>query len=90
MIAAAAIARDVHACSAATAEQIEAAVRDYGPLPSIPCGADGVLNRLAADKKTVAGVVHFVLPQKIGKVKIVNDVPVEVIRAAVEQIRAHA
>jgi 3-dehydroquinate synthetase len=49
-----------------------------------------VLNRLAADKKTIAGAVHFVLPQRIGKVKIFNDVPVEVIRAAVEHIRAHA
>jgi 3-dehydroquinate synthase len=90
MIAAAAIARDVRVCSSAIAAEIQDVVQAYGPLPSIPCGADGVLNRLAADKKTIAGVVHFVLPQKIGKVKIVNDVPVEVIRAAVEQIRAHA
>jgi 3-dehydroquinate synthase len=90
MIAAAAIARDVRVCSPAVAAEIEDAARAYGPLPAIPCGADRVLNRLAADKKTVAGVVHFVLPQKVGKVKIVNDVPVEVIRAAVEHIRAHA
>jgi len=90
MIAAAAIARDIRVCSPAIMAEIQDAVQAYGPLPSIPCGADGVLNRLAADKKTVAGVVHFVLPQKIGKVKIVNDVPVEVIRAAVEQIRSHA
>ncbi len=90
MIAAAAIARDVRVCSPAIAAEIQDAVQAYGPLPGVPCGADGVVNRLAADKKTIAGVVHFVLPQKIGKVKIVNDVPVEVIRAAVEQIRTHA
>ena len=90
MIAAAAIARDVRMCKPETAAQIEAAVRKYGPLPVVPCGADGVLNRLAADKKTVAGSVHFILPQKIGKVRIVSDVPVEIVRAAVEQIRNHA
>ena len=49
-----------------------------------------MLDRLAADKKTVAGSIHFVLPQKIGKVHIVSDVPVEIVRAAVEQIRNHA
>lgn len=87
MIAAAAIARELKICKPGTAAQIEAAVRAYGPLPGVPCGADGVLNRLAADKKTVAGAVHFVLPQNIGKVKIMSDVPVEVIRAAVEHIR---
>ena len=89
MIAAADIARELKICKPGTAAQIEAAVRAYGPLPPVPCGADGVLNRLAADKKTVAGTVHFVLPQKIGRVKIANDVPVEVIRAAVEHIRNH-
>ena len=48
------------------------------------------MDRLSADKKTVAGAVHFVLPIKIGKVKIASDVPPDVIRQAVEQIRTHA
>jgi 3-dehydroquinate synthase len=90
MIAAASIARDIRVCSAETAAQVARAVKVYGPLPAVPCGADGVLNRLAADKKTVAGSVHFVLPQRIGKVRIMGDVPVETVRAAVEQIRNHA
>ena len=90
MITAASIARAIGVCSAETAVQIARAVKAYGPLPAVPCGADGVLNRLAADKKTVAGSVHFVLPQRIGKVHIMGDVPVETVRAAVEQIRNHA
>ena len=90
MIAAAVIARDVRVCRAETAAQIATAVKAYGPLPSVPCGADGVLNRLAADKKTVAGSVHFVLPERIGKVRIMGDVPVDIVRTAVEQIRNHA
>jgi hypothetical protein len=38
----------------------------------------------------VAGAVHFVLPQKIGKVRIVSDVPLGIVRNAVESIRNHA
>jgi hypothetical protein len=34
--------------------------------------------------------VHFVLPQKISKVKISGDVPVNIVRNAVELIRNHA
>jgi len=89
MVAAASIAREIKFCTPKTAEQIEASVLAYGPLPQVPCGADGVINRLSADKKTVGGEVHFVLPHKIGKVGITNRVPVEVVRAAVEHIRSH-
>jgi 3-dehydroquinate synthase len=84
------IAREMRICDQKTAELIETAVRSYGPLPNVPCGADGVISRLSADKKTIGGSIHFVLPQKIGRVAIRNDVPVEIIRSAVEQIRAHA
>ena len=54
------------------------------------CDVEDVLARLSSDKKTVAGSVHFVLPEKIGKVKITSDVPAEVIYSAVEQIRNYA
>lgn len=90
MIAAAAIARDAGFCSEKTAEEIQQTVLAYGPLPTAPWDVDDVLGRLSADKKTVAGAVHFVLPQKIGKVKISSEVPAQVVRAAVEMIRNHA
>jgi 3-dehydroquinate synthase len=90
MIAAAAIARDSGACNAETAERITNATRLYGPLPPVSCDVQSVLGRLGADKKTVAGAVHFVLPQKIGKVKISSDVPPSIVRNAVELIRNHA
>jgi 3-dehydroquinate synthase len=90
MIAAAAIACDSGFCSPETAEQITAAVKAYGPLPPVKCGTGEIMSRLSADKKTVAGAVHFVLPLKIGKVKVAGDVPPEVVRQAVEQIRNHA
>lgn len=90
MIAAAAIARDCGFCAPEIAEQITSAVNSYGPLPPVPCGTQEIMSRLSADKKTVAGAVHFVLPLKIGKVTIAGDVPPEVVRQAVEQIRSHA
>lgn len=88
MIAAASIARDAGLCSRETAERIEAAVQLYGPLPKIGTEPDQVLSRLSADKKTVGGAVHFVMPTKIGKAKISNGIPASVVRTAVERILA--
>jgi 3-dehydroquinate synthase len=90
MIAAAAIARDAGFCRAKTAEQISESVLAYGPLPPVICAVDDVLARLQSDKKTVAGAVHFILPQKIGSVRITSDVPQNIVRAAVEMIKNHA
>jgi 3-dehydroquinate synthase len=90
MMAATAIACDCGFCAPETAERIAAAVEAYGPLPPLHCGTREIMARLPADKKTVAGAIHFVLPIAIGKVKIAGDVPPEVIRQAVEQIRTHA
>ena len=89
MIAAAVIAREAGICDDETAAEIESAVLSYGPLPPVSCGTDDVLNRLSADKKTVAGSVHFVLPKKVGKVTI-SKVAAGIIRDAVEQIKNHA
>ena len=90
MIAAATIAHDMKTCVPETAERIHAAVSVYGPLPPLSVTTEAVTARLASDKKTVAGAVHFVLPEKIGKVRIVSAVPSEVIQRAIDQIRNHA
>jgi 3-dehydroquinate synthase len=90
MMAAATIACDCGFCAPETAEKITSAVEAYGPLPHLRCGSKEIVDRLSVDKKTVAGAVHFVLPIKIGQVKIANDVPPEVVRQAVEQIRTYA
>ena len=90
MIAAATIASDVRSCTPAVSTQITSAVRSYGPLPSFKAATNDILVRLSADKKRVAGAVHFVLPQKIGQVKITSEVPPDVIYSAVEHLRNHA
>jgi 3-dehydroquinate synthase len=90
MIAATAIASDSGFCSPETATQITSAVNAYGPLPQVKSSTSEIMRHLTADKKTVAGKVHFVLPLKVGKVTVAGDVPGEVVRQAVEQIRNHA
>ena len=90
MVAAANLASEVGACSPATAAQITSAIASYGPLPPFQATTADVIARLSADKKRVAGALHFVLPQKIGKVTITSEVPPEAIYSAVEHIRIHA
>jgi len=89
MIAAAEIARDIRVCSAKTAERIKAAVVAYGPLPAIALRTEDIVSRLATDKKTISGNLHFVLPEKIGKVKIVSNVPGEVVYRSITAITNH-
>ena len=62
-------------------------IRLYGPTPTLDgISPERLLARLASDKKTIRGKVHFVLPERIGKVKIVSGMeerPVlEAIRSA--------
>ena len=90
MMAAASIGHDVKSCTPETSQRIHSAVASYGPLPLVHIRTEDVIARLSFDKKTVGGAVHFVLPEKIGKVKIASDVPPEVIYSAVERIRNHA
>ncbi len=47
----------------------------YGPLPpATGLSPQKLVGRLASDKKTLQGSVHFVLPTRIGQVKIVKDI----------------
>ena len=61
-------------------------IRAYGPLPSL-CGlhASKLAARLKGDKKTVQGRVHFVLPERIGQVRITADIDEALARAAIER-----
>jgi 3-dehydroquinate synthase len=90
MIAATHIAREVHCCTPAVCDEICSLVAAYGPLPALAVNTQEVVARMGSDKKTVAGEVHFVLPQKIGKVKITGGVPPAIVHAAVDALRNHA
>jgi 3-dehydroquinate synthase len=61
-------------------------VNSYGPFPTL----DGIdptrlAARLKSDKKTVKGKIHFVLPERIGAVKIRADIEERSVLAAIEE-----
>src|SRR5271165_5307143 len=70
-----------------TAQRIISTVFAYGPLPKFKTQGRQILKRLLADKKTVGGVPHFVLPTGIGRVTVVSNIPERVILHAIEEMR---
>ncbi len=85
MIAAANIAAAMGKTTAAS-RIIEAVLR-LGPLPKVEGNTQDIIRRLRADKKTLDGRVHFVLPVKIGQVRVVGNVPEFLVRHAVDVLR---
>jgi 3-dehydroquinate synthase len=66
-------------------EAIRDTVRRYGPIPSLDgIAASNLFDRLVADKKTVQGKVHFVLPARIGEVKVVTGVEDAAVLSAIQ------
>ena len=56
----------------------------YGPIPSLEgIAAERLLQRLAHDKKTVHGKVHFVLPVRIGEVEVVSGMEEKLVLEAI-------
>jgi 3-dehydroquinate synthase len=70
----------------ADSEEIVQCVNSYGPFPPL-AGIDParLAARLKSDKKTVRGKIHFVLPERIGAVKIRADVEERSVLAAIEE-----
>ena len=87
MIAATHIAPATGKLDSVTAGRISNSVLGFGRLPRMKLQTTNILKRLHSDKKTLQGVVHFVLPREIGKVEITTDVPEAVVRLAIEEIR---
>jgi len=68
-------------------ERIARLVRRVGPLPSLrDVPSAKVLRLLPQDKKAVGGNIRWVLPERIGKVKIVADVPTDEVSAALQEV----
>lgn len=62
------------------------AIALYGPIPDVPDGvtASSLVARTLSDKKTVQGKVHWVLPERVGYVRVVAGVDEELVTAALE------
>ncbi len=87
MIAAANIAANIAVCDKQVYERIRTATLAWGALPGVTLQSGRALQLLQSDKKTERGNVHFVLPEQIGKVEIVNNVPEHAIISALAEIR---
>lgn len=62
--------------------RIEALIKSYG-LPADPpanSGLDGILSAMALDKKVISGELKFILPEKIGTVRMQKGIPESSIR----------
>ena len=85
MRAATALAERTGYLNASDALSIYRVVERYGPIPSLQgVSAKNLAARLRSDKKTVQGKVHFVLPVKIGEVKIVTGVDEALVLESIE------
>jgi len=89
MVAAARIAQKMKLCESELVERLKGLLEKLG-LPTEVEGlpAKKLIAGLAIDKKVSAGLVNFVLPEKMGKVVIRNDVPVSVIRQVLAEMGA--
>ena len=66
-------------------EAILRTVSLYGPIPSLQgIQAESLLRRLVSDKKTIQGKVHFVLPERIGQVRVMSGVPEDKVFRAIQ------
>src|SRR6202167_4490392 len=89
MIAATLLGEMEHVLSPEDKREILRCVNSYGPLPPLSGVDPGRLAaRLKSDKKTVKGKIHFVLPERIGAVKITSDVQERFVTAAIEEALA--
>jgi 3-dehydroquinate synthase len=72
--------------STADSAPIFSMLETYGPIPALHgISAENLFARLAHDKKTVQGKVHFILPVRIGEVKVVSGIDDKLVRQAIEQ-----
>jgi 3-dehydroquinate synthase len=84
MKAATHLAADVGLLRNGDTEAILHTVELYGPIPPVDgISAENLEARLIADKKSVQGKVHFVLPDRIGHVVIRSDVTADAALAAI-------
>lgn len=82
------LAEQVGLLSGTVAEKIARLVRRVGPLPPIrDLSPEKILGLLPRDKKAVGGRIHWVLPERIGKVRIVNNVPSALAAAAFRDVQ---
>ena len=70
-------------------EKIRALIGSYGPLPSLQgINSKQLIPFLARDKKTVRGVVHWILPVRVGAVRVTSRVSTREIQKAILAVQS--
>jgi 3-dehydroquinate synthase len=72
----------------AEGERIARLVRQLGPLPTLRgLRVRRILELLPQDKKAVGGRIHWVIPERIGKVRISDQVPMNLVETAFRDVQ---
>jgi 3-dehydroquinate synthase len=88
LLAVARLGRRLGVLPAADEERIARLVRQVGLLPSIDdLNAAEIIRLLPRDKKAIRGRIHWVIPERIGKIKIVTGVPWSATAAAFRDLQ---
>lgn len=87
MHGAAVISQKLGLCSIEVVEKIKHIITEFKlPLKAKDCPADAIFPILFRDKKVINGTINWVLVNNIGNVSIVNNVPLEIIKEALNEI----
>ncbi|MCX7048278.1 MAG: 3-dehydroquinate synthase [Candidatus Sumerlaeota bacterium] len=87
MVAAARTAEKMGMLEAAACARIEKHIGDAGLPTRFPAmDTEAFLARFSKDKKAVEGKIRFILPERIGKVVICDDVPLPLTREVVKEM----
>jgi 3-dehydroquinate synthase len=72
----------------AEGERMARLVRQIGPLPTLHgLRVRRILELLPQDKKAVGGRIHWVIPERIGKVRISDQVPMSLVETAFRDVQ---
>lgn len=86
MRAVACLARRTGHLPAESASRILNLLDQYGPIPPLDgVTPEALVTRALMDKKTLKGQVRWVLPERIGEVKVVPGIDDEVVRSAIQE-----
>ncbi|MGH9432074.1 MAG: 3-dehydroquinate synthase family protein, partial [Terriglobia bacterium] len=74
-----------------TSARIRNLIFELGPLPGLKrIDPSRVVRLLSKDKKAIGGRIHWVIPERIGKVRIRTGVPLRTAAAALQDVMAGA
>jgi len=91
LLAVARLAERLGAMDQDSAARIRNMILQLGPLPGLArIDPSGVIELLSKDKKTIGGKIHWVIPERIGKVRVRTDVPIRTAAAALRDVMAES